>query len=61
MIFSVRQLVEKCNERSLSLGQVFVDFTKAFDTVNRSALWNVAAKVGRTPAFVDKYGSYTVP
>ena len=61
MIFSVRQLVEKCNERSLSLGQVFVDFTKAFDTVNRNALWKVAAKVAALLPSSTKYGNYTVP
>ena len=38
MIFSVRQLQEKCIEHHVGLYQVFVDLTKAFDTVNRRAL-----------------------
>ena len=54
MIFSARQLVEKCREQCLPLCQVFVDLTKAFDTVNRDALWKVLLKFGCTPAFVDK-------
>ena len=34
MIFSARQLQEKCIEHRVALYQVFVDLTKAFDTVN---------------------------
>ena len=40
MIFSARQFM-KCIEQRVPLYQVFVDLTKAFDTVNRSALWIV--------------------
>lgn len=54
MIFSARQLVEKCKEQRMPLYQVFVDLTKAFDTVNREALWKVLGKFGCTSAFVDK-------
>jgi len=52
MIFSVRQLQEKCIEQHMPLYQVFVDLTKAFDTVNRDALWKVLAKLGCPPNFV---------
>lgn len=52
MIFSVRQLQEKCIEQHMPLYQVFVDLTKAFDTVNRNALWRVLEKVGCPPDFV---------
>ena len=38
MVFTARQLQEKCIEQRLPLYQVFVDLTKAFDTVNRDAL-----------------------
>ena len=38
MIFSLKQIQEKCIEQNMPLYMVFVDFTKAFDTVNRSAL-----------------------
>jgi hypothetical protein len=34
MIFSARQRQEKCIEHRVALYQVFVDITKAFDTVN---------------------------
>ena len=44
MIFSVRQVQEKCIEQRVSLYQVFVDLTKAFDTVNRDALWTILGK-----------------
>ena len=38
MIFSVRQVQEKCIEQNMDLVAVFIDLTKAFDTVNRKAL-----------------------
>lgn len=55
MVFSARQLLEKCIEQRMPLCQVFVDLTKAFDTVNREALWKVLEKFGCTPAFTDKF------
>ena len=55
MIFSARQLAEKCTEQRMPLCQVFVDLTKAFDTVNREALWKVLGKFGCTPAFVERF------
>lgn len=41
MIFTLRQLQEKAAEQHQSLYMVFVDFTKAFDTVDRPTLWKV--------------------
>ena len=48
MIFSARQLIEKSIEQR-KLYQVFVDLTKAFDTVNRDARWKVIGKFGCPP------------
>ena len=55
MIFSVRQLQEKCIEHQVALYQVFVDLTKAFDTVNRNALWIILGKLGCPPEFVEMF------
>ena len=38
MIFSLRQLQEKCREQNVPLFLAFVDLTKAFDTVSREGL-----------------------
>ena len=38
MVFTARQLQEKCREQHQDLYVVFVDLTKAFDTVNRDGL-----------------------
>ena len=46
MVFSVRQVQEKCIEQRMDLYAVFVDLTKAFDMVNREALWVILSKVG---------------
>ena len=52
MIFSVKQLQEKCIEQHVPLYQVFVDLTKAFDTVNRTALWKILGKLGCPTTFI---------
>ena len=39
MIFSIRQIQEKAIEQYQELYIVFVDFRKAFDTVDRNMLW----------------------
>ena len=46
MIFSLRQIQEKSREHRTPLYMAFIDLTKAFDTVSRSALWIVLEKVG---------------
>ena len=46
MIFCQRQLQEKCIEQDRSLYIVFVNFTKAFDTVGRTGLWQLLRKNG---------------
>lgn len=46
MIFCLRQLQEKCIEHNQPLYIVFVDFTKAFDTVGRRGLWQLLHKYG---------------
>ena len=55
MVFTARQLQGKCIEQSMSLYQVFVDFTKALNTVNRDAFWKILGKLGCPPSFVDKF------
>lgn len=51
MIFTARQVQEKCIEHQLDLYQCFIDLTKAFDTVNREALWTILMKLGCTEKF----------
>ena len=46
MIFVARQLQEKCREQNQPLYMAFIDLTKAFDSVNRQALWLVLARIG---------------
>lgn len=46
MIFTARQLQEKCREQHLPLYMAFIDLTKAFDSVNRTALWCILSKIG---------------
>ena len=46
IIFTARQLQEKCQERNVDLYLTFVDLTKAFDTVSREGLWKIMAKFG---------------
>ena len=46
MIFTARQLQEKCQEQNMDLYMTFVDLTKAFDIVSREGLWKIMAKFG---------------
>lgn len=46
MIFTVRQLQEKCREQHQDLFMAFVGLSKAFDTVNRELLWDILTKFG---------------
>ena len=52
MIFAVRQLQEKCVEQHQDLYMLFIDLTKAFDTVSRPGLWSILAKLGCPPNFI---------
>ena len=49
MIFSVRQLREKCREQSMPLYISFIDFTKAFDLVSRDSLFKILTNIGCPP------------
>ena len=49
MIFTARQLQEKCQEQNVDLYTTFVDLTKALDTVSRDGL---LAKFGCPPRFI---------
>lgn len=57
MIFSLRQLQEKCREQQLPLHTAFVDLTKAFDTVSRSGLYMVLERVGCPPILLELVAS----
>ena len=46
MILCLRQLQEKCIEQDQPLYMVFVDFSKAFDTVGKTGLWQLLRKYG---------------
>ena len=52
MIFAARQVQEKCREQNLDLYMVFVDLTKAFDTISRDDLWQILRKIGCPDLFV---------
>ena len=58
MIFAMRQIQEKCREQNQDLYMVFIDLTKVFDSVNRTELWKLLAKVGRPDTFVDVIRSF---
>ena len=49
MIFSVRQLQEKCQEQNQPLYLAFIDLTKAFDLVSRNGLFQLLKKIGCPP------------
>ena len=52
MIFTAKQLQEKCQEENVDLYMTFVELTKAFDTVSREGLWKIMAKFGCPVRFI---------
>ena len=58
MNFALRQIQEKCRLYSEDLYLLFIDLTKAFDTVNRQGLWAILEKVGCPKLFVDLIRSF---
>ena len=52
MIFTARQLQEKCQKQNVDLYMTFVDLTKAFDTVSRDGLWKIMVKFGCPPRYI---------
>ena len=52
MIFTARQLQEKCQEQNVDLYMTVVNLTKAFDTVSRDVLWKIMAKFGCPPRYI---------
>jgi len=58
MIFSARQLQEKCLEQYKDLYLIFIDLTKALNSVNWSGLWTVLSRVGCPNNFVKIVQSF---
>ena len=58
MIFSVRQLQEKCREQRRPLFIAFIDPTKAFDLVSRRGLFNLLKKIGCPPKLLSVISSF---
>ncbi|XP_063600687.1 uncharacterized protein LOC134776864 [Penaeus indicus] len=58
MVLAIRQIQEKCVEQHQDLHLLFIDLTKAFDTVNRPALWAILSKLGCPPRFVEIIRSF---
>ena len=46
MIFTLRQLQEKCREQQRPLYVAFYDLNKAFNSVHRETLWQILKKYG---------------
>ena len=58
MIFSLRQLQEKCREQQKPLYIAFIDLTKAFDLVSRSGLFSLLQKTGCPPKLLQMVTSF---
>ena len=58
MIFTARQIQEKCKEQKRNLYIILVDLTKAFDTVSRPALWNILPRIRIPPKVVQMIGCF---
>ena len=58
MVFSLRQLQEKCREQQMPLYIAFIDLTKAFDLVGREGLFKILSKIGCPPKLLSLIESF---
>ncbi|KAI0208446.1 hypothetical protein LSAT2_006873, partial [Lamellibrachia satsuma] len=58
MIFSVRQLQEKCREQGMPLYVAFIDLTMAFDLVSRKGLFRLLEKISCPPKLCSMVASF---
>ena len=58
MVFALRQLQEKCVFQNQDLYLLFIDLTKAFDTIHREGLWCILEKAGCPSHFVGIIRSF---
>ena len=58
MVFSLRQLQEKCREQQMPLYVAFIDLTKAFDFVSREGLFRILLKIGCPPKLQSMIESF---
>ena len=49
LIYVLRQLFEKAWKKNTSMYAIFIDFRKAFDSVDRGLLWEVLSRFGVLP------------
>ena len=61
MIFSLRQLLEKCREQRRPLYIAFIDMTKALDLVSRSELLILLHRIGCPPSSWGWSSSMMIP
>ena len=60
MVFSLRQLQEKCREQRRPLYLAFIDLTKAFDLVSRNGLFALLERIGCPPKLLKMITSFHV-
>ena len=58
MVFSLRQLQEKCREQQMPLYIAFIDLTQAFDLVSRDGLFQILSKIGCQPKLQSMIESF---
>ena len=58
IVFSLRQLHEKCREQHMPLYIAFIDLTQAFDLVSRDGLFKVLPKIGCPPKLQSMIESF---
>ena len=58
MIFSVRQLQDKCRKQQMPLYIAFIDLTKAFDLVSSRGLFQILKKIGYPPQLLRITASF---
>ncbi|KAI8498288.1 hypothetical protein Bbelb_242320 [Branchiostoma belcheri] len=56
-IFTLRNIIDQCLEHQTPLVLNFIDFKKAFGSIHRASLWDIAASYGIPEQFVNAFKS----
>ena len=51
-LFTIRQIIQKCNEYDIDLHTMFIDFKKAYDSIKHEYIWRALEELGLSQKFI---------
>jgi hypothetical protein len=51
-LFTIRQIIQKCNEYGIDVHILFIDFKKAYDSIKHEYIWRALEELGLSQKFI---------